>query len=289
MLPDCTASEQMDFCLDASSGNMGYVIFADQAIKPQFECKNIYEMTSEIARRMGVEQEFTEGRTQEEWLRHLYQQSREAIPALPEFEQFLKQGIFKQRDPEGHYVAYKGFRDNPQANPLSTPSGKIEIYSAQLAELAATWELEKDDVIHPLPVYAAGFESLDDPLSSKYPLMMTGFHYKARTHSTYGNVDVLKAACRQEMWINPIDAQSRGIANGDLIRIYNDRGEVRINAKVTPRMLPGVVAMGEGAWYAPDGSRIDHAGSINVLTTQRPSPLAKGNPSHTNLVQVAKL
>jgi anaerobic dimethyl sulfoxide reductase subunit A len=118
---------------------------------------------------------------------------------------------------------------------------------------------------------------------------MTGFHYKARTHSTYGNVDVLKAACRQEMWINPIDAQSRGIANGDLIRIYNDRGEVRINAKVTPRMLPGVVAMGEGAWYAPDGSRIDHAGSINVLTTQRPSPLAKGNPSHTNLVQVAKL
>ncbi|HGM5488704.1 TPA: dimethylsulfoxide reductase subunit A [Serratia fonticola] len=289
VLPDCTASEQMDFCLDASSGNMGYVIFADQAIKPKFECKNIYDMTSELARRMGVEQEFTEGRTQEEWLRHLYQQSREAIPALPEFEQFLKQGIFKQRDPDGHYVAYKGFRDNPQANPLSTPSGKIEIYSAQLAELAATWELEKDDVIHPLPVYAAGFESLDDPLSGKYPLLMTGFHYKARTHSTYGNVDVLKAACRQEMWINPIDAQSRGIANGDLIRIYNDRGEVRINAKVTPRMLPGVVAMGEGAWYAPDGSRIDHAGSINVLTTQRPSPLAKGNPSHTNLVQVAKL
>ncbi|MDK2376012.1 dimethylsulfoxide reductase subunit A [Serratia fonticola] len=289
VLPDCTASEQMDFCLDASSGNMGYVIFADQAIKPQFECKNIYEMTSEIARRMGVEQAFTEGRTQEEWLRHLYQQSREAIPALPEFEQFLKQGIFKQRDPDGHHVAYKAFRADPQANPLKTPSGKIEIYSAQLAELAATWELSKDDVIDPLPVYAAGFESLDDPLSGKYPLQMTGFHYKARTHSTYGNVDVLKAACRQEMWINPIDAQSRGIANGDLIRIFNDRGEVRINAKVTPRMLPGVVAMGEGAWYAPDGSRIDHAGSINVLTTQRPSPLAKGNPSHTNLVQVAKL
>ncbi len=147
VLPDCTASEQMDFCLDASSGNMGYVIFADQAIKPQFECKNIYEMTSEIARRMGVEQAFTEGRTQEEWLRHLYQQSREAIPALPDFEQFLKQGIFKQRDPDGHHVAYKAFRADAQANPLKTPSGKIEIYSAQLAELAATWELSKDDVI----------------------------------------------------------------------------------------------------------------------------------------------
>ena len=289
LLPDCTASEQMDFALDASCGNMSYVIFADQAIKPRFECKTIYEMTSELAKRMGVEQRFTEGRTQEEWLRHLYEQSRKAIPALLPFDEFRKQGIFKQRDPEGHHVAYKAFREDPAANPLTTPSGKIEIYSAQLAEIAATWELKEQDVIDPLPIYSPGFENYDDPLAEKYPLQLTGFHYKARTHSTYGNVDVLKAACRQEMWINPLDAQKRGIANGDRIRIFNDRGEVHIEAKVTPRMIPGVVALGEGAWYNPDAGRVDQAGSINVLTTQRPSPLAKGNPSHTNLVQVEKL
>ncbi|AJJ10104.1 anaerobic dimethyl sulfoxide reductase chain A [Yersinia rohdei] len=288
VLPDCTASEQMDFCLDASSGNMAYVIFADQVIKPRFECKNIYEMTTELAKRMGVEQQFTEGRTQEGWLRHLYQQSQQAIPELPSFEEFREQGIFKKRDPAGHHVAYKDFRADPVANPLSTPSGKIEIYSAELANIAATWELQPDDVIDPLPVYAAGFESFDDPLNQKYPLQLTGFHYKARTHSTYGNVDVLKASCRQEMWINPIDAGQRGIKNGDMVRIFNGRGEVQINAKVTPRMMPGVVALGEGAWYSPDEKRIDRAGSINVLTTQRPSPLAKGNPSHTNLVQVTK-
>ncbi|CQR21767.1 anaerobic dimethyl sulfoxide reductase chain A [Yersinia enterocolitica] len=137
-------------------------------------------------------------------------------------------------------------------------------------------------------MYAAGFESFDDPLNQKYPLQLTGFHYKARTHSTYGNVDVLKAACRQEMWINPLDARERDIKNGDIVRIFNGRGEVQINAKVTPRMMPGVVALGEGAWYSPDENHIDRAGSINVLTTQRPSPLAKGNPSHTNLVQVTK-
>lgn len=289
LLPDCTASEQMDFALDASCGNMSYVIFADQAIKPRFECKTIYEMTTELAKRMGVEQRFTEGRTQEEWLRHLYEQSRKAIPALPPFDEFRKQGIFKQRDPQGHHVAYKAFREDPAANPLTTPSGKIEIYSAQLAEIAATWELKEEDVIDPLPIYSPGFENYDDPLAKKYPLQLTGFHYKARTHSTYGNVDVLKAACRQEMWINPLDAQKRGIANGDRIRIFNDRGEVHIEAKVTPRMIPGVVALGEGAWYNPDAGRVDQAGSINVLTTQRPSPLAKGNPSHTNLVQVEKL
>lgn len=288
LLPDCTASEQMDFALDASCGNMAYVIFADQAIKPRFECKNIYDITSELAKRMGVEQRFTEGRTQEGWLRHLYEQSREAIPALPSFEEFRKQGIFKQRDPEGHHIAYKAFRENPAANPLTTPSGKIEIYSAQLAEIAKTWTLEKDDVIDPLPVYSPGFEHITDPLAKKYPLQLTGFHYKERAHSTYGNVDVLKAACRQEMWINPLDARERDIKNGDAIRIFNDRGEVHIAAKVTPRILPGVVALGEGAWYDPDKQRIDRAGCINVLTTQRPSPLAKGNPSHTNLVQVEK-
>ena len=289
LLPDCTASEQMDFALDASCGNMSYVIFNDQVIKPRFECKTIYEMTSELAKRLGVEQQFTEGRTQEEWMRHLYAQSREAIPELPTFEEFRKQGIFKKRDPQGHHVAYKAFREDPQANPLTTPSGKIEIYSQALADIAATWELPEGDVIDPLPIYTPGFESYQDPLNKQYPLQLTGFHYKSRVHSTYGNVDVLKAACRQEMWINPLDAQKRGINNGDKVRIFNDRGEVHIEAKVTPRMMPGVVALGEGAWYDPDAKRVDKGGCINVLTTQRPSPLAKGNPSHTNLVQVEKV
>lgn len=101
LLPDCTASEQMDFALDASCGNMSYVIFNDQVIKPRFECKTIYEMTSELAKRLGVEQQFTEGRTQEEWMRHLYAQSREAIPELPTFEEFRKQGIFKSATHKG--------------------------------------------------------------------------------------------------------------------------------------------------------------------------------------------
>ena len=289
ILPDCTASEQMDFALDASCGNMSYVIFTDQAIKPRFECKTIYEMTSELAKRLGVEQQFTEGRTQEGWMRHLHELSRKAIPDLPDFDTFREQGMYKQRDPEGHHVAYKAFRDDPQANPLTTPSGKIEIYSEELAKIASTWELPEGDVIDPLPIYTPGFENYNDPLTAKFPLQLTGFHYKARVHSTYGNVDVLKAACRQEMWINPMDAKARGISNGDRVRIFNGRGEVHIEAKVTPRMMPGVVALGEGAWYSPDANRIDQAGSINVLTTQRPSPLAKGNPSHTNLVQVEKV
>ncbi|MEZ6959981.1 MULTISPECIES: DmsA/YnfE/YnfF family dimethyl sulfoxide reductase [unclassified Aeromonas] len=286
VLPDLTTSEQADFCMDAFAGNMGYFIFADQAIAPQFESKGIYEICSEIAKRMGVGEAFTEGRDQESWLRHLYTLTRKQDPGLPDFETMRKQGIYKRRDPDGHYVAYKAFREDPQGNPLGTPSGKIEIYSERLAQIAATWELKEDEVIHPLPVYVSTFEGWDDKKRTIYPLQLTGFHYKARTHSTYGNVDILKDAARQELWINPLDADERGIQQGDLIRIFNDRGEVHIPAKVTPRILPGVVALGEGGWYAPDGSKVDKGGCINVLTTQRPSPLAKGNPQHTNLVDV---
>ncbi|OOH92110.1 dimethyl sulfoxide reductase subunit A [Pasteurellaceae bacterium 15-036681] len=289
LLPDCTASEQMDFALDAFVSNMAYVIFADKVVEPAFECRNIYDMLSDLADKLGVKEQFTEGRTQEEWLRHLYAQSREKTPELPSFEEFRQQGIFKKVDPKGFYVAYKSFREDPQANPLKTPSGKIEIYSSRLAEIAQDWQLKEGEIIHPLPIHADSFEHYGDPLMEKYPLQLSGFHYKARTHSTYGNVDVLKDANLQEVWINPIDAEPRCIKNGDMIRIFNDRGEIRIHAKVTPRIIPGVVALGEGAWYAPDNNRVDHAGCINVLTTQRPSPQAKGNPQHSNLVQIERV
>ncbi|MGF1789857.1 DmsA/YnfE/YnfF family dimethyl sulfoxide reductase [Photobacterium profundum] len=285
VLPDLTTSEQSDFCMDASAGNMPYFIFASQAIKPQFEAKSIYDICTGLAQKLGVEETFTEGRDQEGWLRHLYQLTRAQDPSLPTFEAMREQGIYKRFVKE-HFVAYKDFRENPKANPLRTPSGKIEIYSERLASIGQTWELDTDETIHPLPVYTPNFEGWEASKQGNYPLQLTGFHYKSRTHSTYGNVDILKDAAKQEMWLNPLDAQTRGIKNGDLIRIFNDRGEVHINAKVTPRMMPGVVALGEGAWYAPDGQRIDHSGCINVLTTQRPSPLAKGNPQHTNLVDV---
>ncbi|EPY4275224.1 DMSO/selenate family reductase complex A subunit [Klebsiella pneumoniae] len=142
-----------------------------------------------------------------------------------------------------------------------------------------------------LPVYASTFEGWDDPLRSQYPLQLFGFHYKARTHSSYGNVDVLQAACRQEVWINPLDAEKRGIKNGDMVRVFNQRGEVRLPAKVTPRIMPGVSAMGQGAWHDANmtGDRIDHGACMNTLTTHRPSPLAKGNPQHTNLVDIEKV
>ena len=292
LLPDLMPTEQEDLISHESAGNMGYVILGQPATTAKFERKPIYWMLSEIAKRLGddVWNTFTEGRTQHEWIKYLFEKTRERNPEMPSYEEMKETGIYKRKCPEEHYVAYRAFREDPQANPLKTPSGKIEIYSQRLAEIASTWELPEGDIIDPLPVYAPEVEGWNDPLRKQYPLQLTGFHYKARTHSSYGNIDVLQQACQQEVWINSIDAKSRGIANGDKVKVFNDRGQLFIQAKVTPRIMPGVTAMGQGAWLQADmfGDKIDHGGSINILTSSRPSPLAKGNPSHTNLVEIVK-
>ena len=91
------------------------------------------------------------------------------------------------------------------------------------------------------------------------------------------------------LWIHPEDAGARGIGQGDLVEVFNDRGSVRIPALVTERIMRGVTAMSQGGWYRPDGQGRDTRGSINVLTDgDHPSPLAKGNPQHTNLVEVKR-
>ena len=288
LLPDLTAAEQPDFSTNGSCGNMGYAIFCDTAVEPLHECRSVYDMCTGIAKRLGVENQYTEGRDQEAWLRFIYAESQKINPELPDFDTFRKMGIVKQTNPGEPHVEYRAFRENPEANPLATPSGKIEIYSEQLAQIAATWKLKEGDIIRPLPEYASSWEGHEAPHSKQYPLQMFGYHYKARTHSTYGNVDVLRDANRQEVWINPIDAQARDINDGDMLKVWNDRGEIRVAAKVTERIMPGVVAMGQGSWYAPDRNGIDRGACMNTLTTQRPSPLAKGNPQHSNLVDIAK-
>ncbi len=100
-------------------------------------------MTSELAKRLGVEEQFTEGRTRKAGCAICMSSRAKRIPDLPDFDTFRQQGIYRQRDPQGHHVAYKAFREDPQANPLTTPSGKIEIYSQDLAKIAATWSCRK--------------------------------------------------------------------------------------------------------------------------------------------------
>ena len=101
-------------------------------------------------------------------------------------------------------------------------------------------------------------------------------------------IDWLEEAFPQRIQINPVDAAARGIRDGDRVRVFNPRGETEIACRVTRRIMPGTVAIPQGAWWTPDKSGVDQAGSINVLTSARWTPLAFGNAQHTIMVEVKK-
>jgi len=128
-----------------------------------------------------------------------------------------------------------------------------------------------------------------------------GHHFKGRTHSSYGNVDWLLDAHPQTVWINTRDARAKGITNGDQVFVYNDRGTIRLPARVTDRIAPGVLSVPQGAWYRPLSNTkvappskanpkqpVDINGAMNTLTSLHPSPLAKGNAVHTTIANVEK-
>ena len=287
LLPCRLNLEEYDWTSDGDS-NIAYVIFDNQCVEPFGESRSIYDICAGVAQKLGIGEAYTEGRTQYQWLEHLYAESRKAVPELPPtYKDACQMGVYKRYFPENH-VAYKAFRDDPKANPLDTPSGKIEIYSGRLAKIAETWTLLPKQAITALPEFIPNPEGATSPERFKYPLMLIGHHYKQRTHSTYGNCWWLQEVAPQELWINPVDAQKRGISLGDKVKVWNGRGVSYVSAKVTPRIMPGVVSLPEGAWHTPNAAGEDTNGCVNVLTKLLPTALAKGNPHHTNLVQVEK-
>ncbi len=144
------------------------------------------------------------------------------------------------------------------------------------------------EYVPPIPCYVPAKEGPEDKLAARYPLQLVGWHTKRRCHSVHDNNQEMHRIDPQCLWMNPQDATRRGIRDGDMAVVWNDRGEIRMPVKVTRRIVPGVTGMAQGAWYQPDEKGTDVGGSINVLTSQHPSPLAKGNPQHTNLVEVRK-
>ena len=299
VLPDTMNQEIDDLEADAYAvGDYNYLVACPKAAEILWEQRPNWEIMREMAKRFGVEEAYTEGRSYKEWLRWGYEETLKKAKGLadggkfPSFEKFWTEGVVKYRMGNDDGIVLKAFREDPAKNPLPTPSGKIEIYSERLAEIAKTWTLPKGkgQEIHPIPQFIATTEmrGQGDPLEAKYPLEAYGYHGAGRTHSTYHNVPWLRAAHPDCLMINPIDAKPRGIESGDRVRVFNDRGEMEITAFVTNRIIPHLVAMPQGAWYSPDEKGVDQGACINTLTMLEPTPLAKGNPSHTNLVEVKK-
>ena len=119
---------------------------------------------------------------------------------------------------------------------------------------------------------------------------MVGYHTKAHTHSSYANNQIIQDAHHHNAWINPIDAQERGIENGDTVRVKSAHGEIQIEARVTNRIIPGCVAIPQGMWHNADmqGDRVDFGGCINTLTSRRATPVGKAVGAHSAVVEVTK-
>ena len=178
-------------------------------------------------------------------------------------------------------VAFADFRRDPVRHPLPTPSGKIEIFSQALHTL-------DDPLIPAVPTYLPEEEGPFGPDAGRYPLQVLGHHAMARVHSIHDNNDWLQEAFPQRVFLNVLDARERGIADGDEVRVWNDRGEMVVRCRVTPRIMPGVVDIPQGAWWSPDEHGVDRRGAINVLTSHRWTALAHATAQHTAMVQVER-
>lgn len=280
LLPGTTFFERYDIGVPWCFGD--YVVFGDKTIDPLFECRDEYDVFAEVADKLGLREKFTDGKTTLDLVKESVERTRkELTPDFPSFEEFRRNGVyhFKYNEP---LIGFKEQIGDLEKHPFETPSGKIELFSKAL------WDMNQHDEIPAIAKYISSWEGPQDPIKKKFPLQLISWHYKRRCHSTYDNQAWLEEAAKQEMWMNPKDAEKRGIKNGERVQVFNERGSIFIDVKVTPRITPGVAAIPQGAWYTPDKDGLDQRGSVNVLTSQRPTPLAKSNPQLTNLVEVKK-
>ncbi|MBI4295217.1 MAG: molybdopterin-dependent oxidoreductase [Chloroflexi bacterium] len=250
-----------------------YYFYMNKAIDSLGESKTDLEICSELASRLDIG-DYAD-KSEEDRLKEIVG----ACKDIPDYDDLKKKGLYRVKIKEPP-VAFKKQIEDPEHNPFPTPSGKIEICSQLLVEM-------NNPLIPPIPKYIENWEGFNDPLAKKYPLQLITSHFKRRAHSTWDNVPWLRELIPQAAWISSADAQARGISDGDQIRVFNDRGETIIQARVTERIMPGVVDIPQGAWYAPDEKGVDRAGCANVLTRDDHSPGGAFAPN-TGLVQIEK-
>lgn len=283
ILPACTQFETWG-CEDGWKYG-DEVILMPKLVEPPGEAKSDYRICAEIAARLGLGEAYTEGRDERGWVEWTIDQYRATrFPKIPTLDELEAANVGVYAPPvTGPAVAFADFRADPQAHPLPTPTGKIEIFSQKLHEMGCP------DEIPAVPKYIQEWESPFGPEAQTYPLQAIGHHTLHRVHSTHDNNDWLEEAFPQRVFMNPLDAWRRGIADGDRVRVFNSRGAILLPCRLTERILPGVVDIPQGAWWSPDADGLDRGGEINVLTSERWTPLAFGSAQHTLMVEAVKV
>ena len=288
VLPCTTTVERNDLAITSYDP---YLISMGQAIKPAGDARNDFDIFCGIAKQMGVEEPYTQNCTEAEWQQWIYNQSRDSAKKfnveLPAYQRFKEKGWYKIDPPSRANILLSEFRSDPEAYPVKTPSGKIEIYSKTIEQF------NYDDCpAH--PAWMAPLEWLGSD-EKTFPLHLISNQPTTKLHSHLDHGAISRCAKingREPVLIHPDDALARQISYGDLVRVFNHRGSCLCTAVPSHQIRRSVIVISTGAWFDPavsdkDGKLMCKHGNPNVLTPDKgTSKLAQGPIAHTCLVDV---
>lgn len=294
VFPTTTEYERNDITMSGDYSNM-HIIPMKQVVAKQHGAKDDYQIFTDLCKAYadGLAEAYTDGgKTEMDWIKEFYEGAASAVNAntalgiqMPSFEQWWEKNEpteFYETPESAAYVSFEDFRNDPVLEALGTPSGLIEIYSDTIAAMNY-----KDCGAHPMWFEPVEWLGMKDK-SAKFHLL--SLHPLDRLHSQQSNTSNRKryaVADREPVLINTEDAKELGIKQGDLVRVYNARGEILAGANVSGDIMRGVVQIFEGAWYDPNAEGLCKNGNPNVLTIDLPtSELANGNIAHTALVNI---
>ena len=291
VFPCTTPLEREDF----AGGSMDHWLTPMcRALEPYAQARDDYAVFAELAQRLGFGPKFSEGRNAQEWVEHLWNVTRANAAAsgivLPEFESFRAgppldlRPMLQERVP-----VLERFRADPSANPLRTPSGRIEIFSQTIAGFGYA-----DCVGH--PAWYEKKEWLGSPLATRFPLHLLSNQPRTRLHSQLDHgitSQESKIRGREPLRIHPLDAAEREIGEGDVVRVFNDRGAFLAGVRLSDELRRGVLQISTGAWYdmldPADPRSLEIHGNPNAVTNDiGTSSLAQGPSANSCLVQIEK-
>ena len=282
VFPSSTPLERNDI-----GGAENLMISHGRAVDPPGEARDDYEILAMVADQLDLKDRFTEGRTGDQWVEVLYDLFRAENEWAPDFDEFCEAGYLRHPDMsemgENEQVFLSEFRSDPVTHSLGTPSGRIELWSETIAGFGY-------DDCPPHPAWMEPYERLGGTNSDQWPLHLVSNQPSVRLHSQYDHTEPsrgAKVAGREPIRIHPATAKDRGISEGDVVRVFNNRGSCLAGAVLDDALMPEVVQLSTGAWYDPDPEGMCRAGNPNVLTRDKgTSKLAQGPSAHTCLVDI---
>lgn len=286
VVPTTTSFERDDF---AASKTNPTLIAMPAMVPPYANARDDYHTFSALAHRLGFGKQFTEGRSAREWLEHMYDKwSAELDFPVPSFAEFWRIGRLELPTRTG-LTWLADFRADPAAHPLGTPSGRIEIFSDTVDAFALP-----DCAGH--PTWYEPSEWLGGPRAARYPLHLIANQPRTRLHSQldHGGASMAsKIRGREPIRIHPDDAAARELTDGDIVRVFNDRGACLAGVVIDDGLRPKVVQLSTGAWFDPADPRDPDSmcvhGNPNALSNDSgTSSLAHGSTGQHVLVQIER-